>query len=260
MNFSLDAILAATPKAAAKLLKEAGDELIGKNLRKSSWQEIAEAIQRQNNLADIAIQRLRAARTRDDVLRVLRIVRKAAQKQHRRRVGQARVVKAPTTASPRQPERQDAWEELFPSSYFYEFWESPTVYDGYFREWQAEHQATFAPADLLLPGVWPVSPLQAQVVDYVLARKITAPTAVLTLRQRLAEADLRRLQTAVSTEPHLDIARFTAEDRAFFERYGLSRLLHCLDTGELTSDPPVTDGYELAGLTRFDDHSLEPAP
>lgn len=77
VNFSADALLAASPKDAARLLYEAGRDLRGKNLRRGSWLEIAHALQSQR-AQQLLLPRLQAAVTREDALRVLRLARKWA--------------------------------------------------------------------------------------------------------------------------------------------------------------------------------------
>ncbi len=57
------------------MLSRAGDSLKGRNLRKSSWRQIAEVATSSVRLQTIVWDRLFAASTRDDALRVLRIVR-----------------------------------------------------------------------------------------------------------------------------------------------------------------------------------------
>jgi hypothetical protein len=63
------------PAALAGRLLAAGTALRGRNLRKRSWLEIAEGL-RQTGVARVVLPRLAAAVTREDVIRVLRIVRK----------------------------------------------------------------------------------------------------------------------------------------------------------------------------------------
>lgn len=75
--------LALTLYRAARFLR-------GKNLRKSTWSDIAAFFQGQGNLQVKMWKRLMGAETRDDVLRVLRIIRKHSRKKNASSGGGAR--------------------------------------------------------------------------------------------------------------------------------------------------------------------------
>lgn len=68
-----------TEKELALILFRAGVALKGRNLRKTSWGEIATFVASDGPLQHAMWRRLRGADTRDDALRVLRIIRKQSQ-------------------------------------------------------------------------------------------------------------------------------------------------------------------------------------
>ncbi|MGO8753176.1 MAG: PcfJ domain-containing protein [Thermoguttaceae bacterium] len=70
------------------MLLRAGEALHGKNLRKASWQEIAERITQSGRHQSILWERLVGASTREDALRVLRIARKISQTKAKNSKGQ----------------------------------------------------------------------------------------------------------------------------------------------------------------------------
>jgi len=109
----------ASNKDVAAMLFQQGDTLRGKNLRRSSWLEIAEVATSQGHIQPIVWQRLRSACTRNDVLRVLRIVRRQIQKQSagtgRRRKTKAAPQKPETTLETCADEEVDGyWNNLDP--------------------------------------------------------------------------------------------------------------------------------------------------
>lgn len=64
----------------ARELYQLGKALNGKNLLKRTWQEIAVALEGSGHLQSVIRERLRTATSRDDLLRVVRLVRKQRQR------------------------------------------------------------------------------------------------------------------------------------------------------------------------------------
>lgn len=96
----------ADAKQIAALLRERGTAITGKNLLKKSWTEIANCVCSSQRFCQLVWVRLRTATTREDLLRVLRIVRKAGKSSNTLGGGTGRRHRHPKNVGPAED-----WED-----------------------------------------------------------------------------------------------------------------------------------------------------
>ncbi len=218
-----------------RALSRAGASLRGKNLRKASWREIAAALSGSQRVATLVQQRLRAARTREDALRVLRMVRRSRQ---RKRRGTARAASSRALASTSGPIKTVS--DVSDSDEHDEFW-------SYRDPWVAcaSHWSCCGTVDaeerILYAGEWIVDALAARVFPFKTLSKLTGdpqqPTAT-----RRPTADDAPIELRLSR--HFQAALGALSDPSFLARMreavGSSRNLEVIRA--------VAAQHELPGL------------
>ena len=101
-------------KEMTSLLFQAGKSLRGRNLRKSSWQEIAESVSNKTGALKQSVwDRLRSATTRDNAIKALRLVRKQSRRKSARTSASAKA-KRRDTVSDKSRERTLIDREVCP--------------------------------------------------------------------------------------------------------------------------------------------------
>jgi hypothetical protein len=259
MEFSPEAIQSSTPKEAARILYEAGQALRGKSLRKGSWLEIAAAIRANGRTAEIVVQRLKAAKTREDALRVLRITRKWGSQAKAASTRRTKAAKAPALARPDDSEDED-WE--------WEPWDicecgNPNcrAHLENYLDWLATQSAAAPEIAGQETEVLPATSVQRMARDYALARRLPSADDErrMTIGSVIGEEAQRRL-IALTREAAIEL---TAVERAYFERHSLTDWLRLADdpSHALPRTPMrVSDGYSLAAITLLVEKGLAQPP
>lgn len=233
MRFSQSAVLRSSPREGADILFVAGQELVGKALRRASWQEIAEAIQSQGRLSTILLMRLRVARNREDALRVLRMARKRKATQRSHSSGKGRPKRQPGPGILQQHARMVMQDEWFDDP----MWDEMMWYPGWgddndFQEWQASQtggQLTGLPYP-------PLSALQERGLQLAWQRRRQPDDH--SIRAVIGEETYQRL-VAMSGAREIILS---SEEEEFFALHDLHHLL------EENGDKSIIDGFGLAGL------------
>jgi hypothetical protein len=258
MEFSPEAIRSSTPKEAARILHEAGQALRGKSLRKGSWLEIAAAIRTDGRISEIILQRLKAAKTREDALRVLRIARKWGSHKKAGSARKARAAQAPAPVLPPDDSEDDDW---------WGPWDicecgNPDCQAHLQRQnyvdWLAVRSAASETA-YQRTEVLPASSVQRMICDYAFSRRLPAPDDEygMTVGSAIGEEEQRRLMALAKAS---DI-EFTAEERAYFDRHALTDWLHlAVDPSYPLPSTLISDGYRLAATTLLVEKGLVQPP
>ena len=250
MNLDRQQLLACTPEEAADLLREQGFTLRGANLKKSSWLLIANGLHVQR-IADILFQRLEAARTREDALRVLRIARKSV-----------RTRKSSKGARSNSPKENllDIVEETSPARFaedeMYMQWDQE-MEEGIwprwnYEEWLEEQASINLAGRVRLPGLLPASMLQDAIDRYAWDHRPLELARREDLRSRLDEDTYYRLLALTHHTPGLGL---TDTELEFLRANQLTDLMRFVEQPQEPFEPaPVRDGFALAGLRLLEDH------
>ncbi len=260
MEFSTETIQSSAPKEAARILFEAGQALRGKSLRKGSWLEIAYAICANGRISEIVVQRLKAAKTREDALRVLRITRKWGSQAKAGSTRRAKAARAP--ALTQSDDSEDDW--------WWEAWDmcecgNPNCRahlerDNYV-DWLVGRAAAVLDSAYQETELLPASSVQRMVRDYAFARRLPAADGGrgMTVGGAIGEEGQRGLM-ALAGGTALEL---TAEERAYFDRHSLTDLLRLADDPSQSlphTRMPISDGYRLAAITLLADKGLTQPP
>ena len=236
MKFSQSSLLGSTEEEAAEILYREGLNLSGKPLRRASWQQIAHAILNSQRYSSILLTRLKAAKTREDALRVLRLARKIAVKKQKgggakktpKRQPQNKIIQDYKAQKEEQKwqlylqELKDSRESLYAMEEPY----PPTRED--FLAWKSLLEMT--PADYL-------SPVQEEALKaFYLSPK---QKNKLTLRSILDEERIRSLGTYGKPTGRPT----NREEKILVDRQLLRSFLEKLQRAE-----GIGDGYALAGV------------
>jgi hypothetical protein len=251
MKISRTALLSSTPEDAADLLYEAGKELRGVNLKKSSWLLIASSLHVER-VSDIMLSRLETAITREHALRVLRIARKQDRRRHQSS-GSAKIqgpnenllsVAAETSSKSYAEDengflREQYFEELYP--------------EGDYEDWLIE-QGTFDINNRKrYHHLLPLSDTQAAITWYAWEQMQRDHQEDRSLRSRLDDETYQRLQKAAIEQHGLDLKD---DERAFLQEHSLDAMLQYANNPTETLNPqPVRDGFSLMGLAIIEAHS-----
>ena len=233
MKYSQNRLLHGTVEEGTELLYEAGLNLSGKPLRRSSWQEIAQAILNQGRIATVLLMRLRVAHNREDALRVLRMARKQKTRQQRGSSGKGRPQREPGQIL-LQRQTQQATEESYDAG---PYWDDMGWYPGQgeyedFLAWQAMQDGHLSDS---LPHP-PLSPVQE--IGLHLAWQRRQQPGDTSVRAAISEETYRQLLSISGAREVI----LSQEEENFFSAHELHHLL------EQNRALPVIDGYGLAGL------------
>lgn len=252
MDIDRDTLLTCPPEEAAAQLYEAGKELQGANLRRSSWLLIANGLHNLR-ISDILLQRLQAATTRQDALRVLRIARKNV-RARKKSTGSSRgkshenpqtVADENSRAAILHEEEQLAdereWEE-----------ELEGIFGGNFEEWLAEEINISSKHRERLAGILPVSTLDDAILRYAWDRYRTEPSPE-ELRARLDPKTYQKMLTlAASREAGLPLSE---AERGYLRDNHLDQILDFANNYTHEAHPAtIRDGVALAGVCILEDH------
>lgn len=249
MKINRETLLACPTETAADLLYEQGKSLRGSNLKKSSWLVIAGGLHVQR-ISDILLNRLTAAATRQDALRVLRIARKWARPG--KASGSARrqapkenlraVVDETSPAMYAQDEDDLRWELMIDE----EIWPQ-----GNYEEWLAEQANTNLSRRSRQPGLQPTSTLQNAINRYAWDRQPAPGCFREDVRSHLDEETYRRLLTLANRKPGLDLSE---AELNYFREHDLEPLLRFAANPVQSFRPaPLRDGFAVAGLRILED-------
>jgi hypothetical protein len=164
MKIDIEQLRGLPPEEAAAILYAQGRSLQGANLKKSSWLLIANGLHVQR-ISVILGQRLAAARSRPDALRVLRIarkwvrVRKNSQSARRAKTAQENPLTVALDTSPAQYaryEEEQNWDEMFME----EIWGHPRAD---YEEWLEEISNQNHFSRTRIPGLLAASTLQERI-------------------------------------------------------------------------------------------------
>lgn len=192
----------------ADRLFDAGRSLNGKNLKRSTWREIATFVVRSGGLATAMWQRLEKAKTREDVLRVLRIIRKKNERKASPKGGGARS----TNAIAADGLWKTDWQDYTETDECWDFSRPLTAYEEYCEEMDRQRcELVLYEADGLM---------------------LTAEQATKTLQHRMPLlVDLQASSPQESTEARpVDLAsdplelRVSSHLKMALERYGNPKL------------------------------------
>lgn len=250
MDIDRDTLLNCPPEEAAAQLYEAGKELQGANLRRSSWLLIANSL---HNLrvSDILLQRLQAATTRQDALRVLRIARKNV-RERRKGTGGARrhgpqedPLKVVAEISPRayqEDQRQIDWE----------IWEEMEMGQDDFEAWLAHERNMSHKRRQRLAGILPISALDEAFQRYAWDR-CKSQSSPEEIRARLDHETYQKVMAlAVNQKTGLALSE---SERSFLCDNHLDDLMRFAETFSLEGLPdPIQDGVALAGVCILEDY------
>ncbi len=253
MDIDRNTLLNCPPEEAAAQLYETGKELQGANLRRSSWLLIANALHVQK-IADILLQRLQAATTRQDALRVLRIARKNV-RERRKGTGSSRgkshenpqtVADENSRAAILHEEEQLAdereWEE-----------ELEGIFGGDFEEWLAEQRNPPSINHTRIADLLPVSTVQEAVGRYAWDRHVTDRPKLNDMRSHIDDTTYSDLLSMIENKPELNLSE---TELNFFHEHKLDTLLEYItDPHPSFQVPPLRDGIALAGAIMIEEHS-----
>ncbi|MGB5047333.1 MAG: hypothetical protein WBO46_00240, partial [Caldilineaceae bacterium] len=243
MKFSQNALLRGSPKEAADILFVAGQALTGKPLRRSSWQEIAQAILNQGRLSTVLLMRLRVAQNREDALRVLRMARKRAARQQGNTSRKGKPTRRTGQALLRQHQEQVLEYDYFDDPDWADMMWHPGMGDGNdFLEWQAAQTGKLA---TVLP-YQPISILQESALQVAWQRRRQPEDH--SIRAAIGEETYRRL-LEISGAREIILSQ---EEETFFAVHNLHHLL------EQSTAHPVIDGIGLAGLDVLSQYGVQP--
>jgi len=204
-------ILTMSPEEAAANLYEAGLELKGHILPRSTWLEIAQALQ-VKRISEIVFQRLLTARTTKDAMRAVYLARKwkKTRKTARGRAAQ--------TAG--RMEQQASGDE-FETSYDFD-WDVDDFWDDLepvetFYEWLRETRGL--PSSLArYPGIVACSPIQERLTHFTDERRKTQIKYPQNIRSWLDDEQADRLAQIGQPYPP---EQFTGTEKAFLRQNGL---------------------------------------
>ena len=252
MKIDRTTLLAVSPEQAADLLFHLGRDLRGTNLKRSSWLLIANALQIQR-MADILFQRLEAATTRQDALRVLRIARKAAPPSRRSSRGAPRPALQENLMEVAADTSPQAYQEYDEEARFEEMMEVDTIAREDMDAWHAEQENARPLARARQPGLLPVSPTQDAIDRYAWEHRPLFNPQREDLRSRVDDHTYQRLIALTRPETGL---RITELDREFLQANGLVEILDYVDFPSMERSPiSIQDGIALAAVRIIEDRT-----
>ncbi len=251
MQIDREALLSCQPEEAAAQLHQAGKTLEGANLRRSSWLLIASALHVQR-IAEILLQRLQAATTRQDVLRVLRIARKNVRERKKssggvhRKGSQEDPQKIAAETSPMAYQHDDNW-------IFFEMVMDMEDEGGNFDEWLAQESISAPKRCERLPDILPVSALDETIRRYAWDRWKPPLPAAEQLRARLDDETYEKVLAIASSQP--TGLSLSESERKYLSDNRLDQLLQYANNPEsYAASDPIRDGVALAGVCILEDH------
>ena len=254
MKINRKTLLAALPEQATDLLYQSGKTLSGTNLKRSSWLLIASGLHT-HRFTDILLQRLEAAKTRQDALRVLRIARKAVPPRKASSRGASRpapqenLLAVAADTSPQAFQEYVRDEEML----YEEMLDAAGLGQGDMEEWFAEQENTRPQGRARYPGLLPVSRTQDAIGRYAWERRPLESAHREDLRSRVDDDTYRRLLSLAHLQDGLPI---TTADRQFFQEHGLLEILDYAEFPSLDRKPIcVQDGIALAGVRIIEDRA-----
>ena len=253
MKISRQAIQSASLDDATTMLVTAGGSLQGKNLRRASWREIAQALGRQRT-ADHLFGRLQAAKTRDDALRVLRLARKWNRIKHK---STARRSTLPGTSTVSGRQVRDAYDaEYLVETARYYLYDNDDHYDDYYR-YLFDDRGTDEIAETL-GEIVPSSTLQQRIVHYAFERRQRAGERQITIRDHLQEDVYWNLVTTLGGRA----IQLSEEEEHFFSKHALTELRRLADGHPYRTkvEIAIASGYALYGLLLLQEKGRSQVP
>jgi hypothetical protein len=249
------ALYTQSAQAIAEALFRAGQDLNGKNLRRASWQEIAEGLQ-DGKIASIIVQRLQMATTREDALHVLRIARKRVRVK-KKSAGSRRLAaqSTPIVITDFFAQEDRDYQLYLECLRFEEEFEDAINPPGDFEEWkQTEGDWRELTRDFRIPGLRPASPFHHYISQYALQR-MPSPRQPGALQNYLDHATYQELLQTITPRGSLTLSPENKARVALRAPNLLSRL--SANTQDYSGLSPMQTGYELATLAMLrEDYGL----